>query len=83
MLNDGESISPISSRIADSIYPMVVSGRAKRCLGYFRRDADAISILSHTVFHPDGQTKYEIREEEDLSSKKTAEGNLSDLKNNT
>lgn len=83
VLNDGESISPISSRIADSIYPMVVSGRAKRCLGYFRRDADAISILSHTVFHPDGQTKYEIREEEDLSSTKTAEGNLSDLKNNT
>lgn len=80
VLNDGECISPISSNIADSIYPMVVCGRIKRCLGYFRRDEDAISILSHTVFHPDKQTKYEIREEEDLSSTKTAVGYLSELK---
>lgn len=80
VLNDGDGISPISSNIADSIYPMVVCGRIKRCLGYFRRDEDAISILSHTVFHPDKQTKYEIREEEDLSSTITAVGYLSELK---
>ena len=80
VLNDGEGISPISSRIADSIYPTVIYGRIKRCLGYFRLDEDAISILSHTVFHPDKQTKYEIREEEDASSKKTAAGLLSELK---
>lgn len=80
VLNDGESISPISPRIADSIYPMVVCGRIKRCLGYFKRDEDAKSILSHAVFHPEKQTKYEIREEEDLYSKKTSVGYLSDLK---
>lgn len=80
VLNDGDGISPVSSNIADSIYPMVVCGRIKRCLGYFRRDEDAISILSHTVFHPDKQTKYEIREEEDLSSTITAVGYLSELK---
>ena len=79
VLNDGDGISPISSRIADSIYPMVISGRNKKCLGYFRREEDAKSILSHTVFHPDKQTKYEIWDEEDFASKKISSGLLSEL----
>ena len=80
VLNDGDGISPISSRIADSIYPMVISGRTKKCLGYFGREEDAKSILSHTVFHPDKQTKYEIWDEEDFASKKLSSGFLSELK---
>ena len=80
VLNDGDGISPISSRIADSIYPMVISGRTKKCLGYFRKEEDAKSILSHTVFHPDKQTKYEIWDEEDFASKKLSSGFLSELK---
>lgn len=32
VLNDGDGISPISSRIADSIYPMVICGRTKSAL---------------------------------------------------
>jgi hypothetical protein len=59
---------------------MVISGRIKRCLGYFKRDEDAFSILSHTVFHPDKQTKYEIWDEEDSASKKLSSGLLSELK---
>ena len=80
VLNDGDGISPISPRIADSIYPMVISGRTKKCLGYFRKEEDAKSILSHTVFHPDKQTKYEIWDEEDFASKKLSSGFLSELK---
>ena len=80
VLNDGDGISPISPRIADSIYPMVISGRTKKCLGYFGREEDAKSILSHTVFHPDKQTKYEIWDEEDFASKKLSSGFLSELK---
>ena len=79
VLNDGEGISPISSRKADPIYPMVICGRTKKCLGYFRREEDALSILSHTIFHPDKQTKYEIWDEEDFASKKLASGLLSEL----
>ena len=79
VLNDGDGISPISTGIADSVYPMVVCGRSKRCLGYFRREEDAKSILSHTVFHPDKQTKYEIWDEEDFATKKLASGLLSEL----
>ena len=82
LLNDGDYISPISLNVSDSIYPMVISGRIKRCLGYFKRDEDAFSILSHTVFHPDKQTKYEIWDEEDSASKKLSSGLLSELKEN-
>jgi ribonuclease J len=79
VLNDGDGISPISSRIADSIYPMVSCERTKKCLGYFRREEDALSILSHTVFCPDKQAKYEVWDEEDFASKKLASGLLSEL----
>ena len=79
VLNDGDGISPISSSIADSIYPEVICGRTKKCLGYFRREEDALSILSHTVFHPDKQAKYEVWDEEDFSAKKLASGLLSEL----
>ena len=43
---------------------------------------DALSILSHTVFHPDKQTKYEIREEEDCKSTSRVSGLLSELHKN-
>ena len=79
VLNDGEGISPVSSRIADSLYPMVICGRTKRCLGYFKRKEDALSILSHTVFHPDKQAKYEVWDEEDFASTKLTSGLLSEL----
>ena len=73
VLNDGDGITPISSTIADSIYPMVICGRTKKCLGYFRSEKDAQNILSHTVFHPDKQTKYEIWDEEDCASKMSSD----------
>ena len=79
VLNDGEGISPVSSRIADSLYPMVICGRTKRCLGYFKRKEDALSILSHIVFHPDKQAKYEVWDEEDFASTKLTSGLLSEL----
>lgn len=43
-------------------------------------EEDSKSILSHTVFHPDKQTKYEIWDEEDFASKKLSSGFLSELK---
>lgn len=79
VLNDGDGISPISSRIADSIYPMVSCGRTKKCLGYFRREEDALSILSHTFFYLDKQAKYEVWDEEDFAANKLASGLLSEL----
>ena len=79
VLNDGDGISPISSRIADSIYPMVSCGRTKKCLGYFRREEDALSILSHTFFYLDKQAKYEVWYEEDFAANKLASGLLSEL----
>ena len=81
LLDDGDGIAPISESIADAYYAMVMCGkRIRRCVGYMGSKEDALSILSHTVFHPDKQTKYEIIEEEDMTSYKREEGLLSSLK---
>ena len=80
LLNDGDSISPISSRIADSYWTEVTHGKQMRkCLGYFNNSEDAKSILSLTFNGPDEKLRYEVFEEEDLASKKIESGLLSDL----
>ena len=83
LLDDGDGIAPISESIADAYYAMVMCGKqSRRCVGYMGSKEDALSILSHTVFHPDKQTKYEIREEEDSMSTCRASGLLSELHKN-
>ena len=83
VLDDGDGIAPISERIADAYYASVMCGKQiRRCVGYMGSKEDALSILSHTVFHPDKQTKYEIREEEDSMSTCRASGLLSELHKN-
>ena len=83
LLNDGDGIAPISESIADAYYANVMCGKQiRRCVGYMGSKEDALSILSHTVFHPNKQTKYEIREEEDSMSTNRASGLLSELHKN-
>ena len=83
VLDDGDGIAPISESIADAYYAMVTCGKQiRKCVGYMGSKEDALSILSHTVFHPDKQTKYEIREEEDSMSTCRASGLLSELHKN-
>ena len=83
LLDDGDGIAPISESIADAYYAMVMCGKQiRRCVGYMGSKEDALSILSHTVFHPDKQTKYEIREEEDCKSTSRVSGLLSELHKN-
>ncbi len=80
VLNDGDSISPFDDSYADSEYAMVVSGRKKKCIGYFKCDKDARIALAHTVFGTISKTRYEIIEEEDMVGHKREEGLLSSLK---
>ena len=80
VLNDGDSISPISDSFADSTCAMVVSGRKKKCIGYFKSFEQARPALAHTVFGSIDTTRYEIFDEEDSSSNKTEKGLLSSLK---
>lgn len=83
VLDDGDGIAPISESIADAYYARVMCGKQiRRCVGYMGSKEDALSILSHTVFHPDKQTKYEIREEEDSMSTCRVSGLLSELHKN-
>lgn len=80
LLDDGDSISPISSRYADSISALVTYGKQKkRGLGFFRRTEDAKSVLSHIYIGPEEKLGYEIWEEEDLMSEKKESGLLSEL----
>ena len=80
VLNDGDSISPFDDSFVDSEYAMVVSGRKKKCIGYFKCDNDAHIALAHTVFGTTNKTRYEIIEEEDMAGHKREEGLLSSLK---
>ena len=80
VLNDGDSISPFADSYADSEYAMVVSGRKKKCIGYFNCDKDSRIALTHTVFGTISKTRYEIIEEEDMAGHKKEEGLLSSLK---
>ena len=80
VLNDGDSISPFTDRYVDSIYAMVVSGRKKKCIGYFKSDVQASLALAHTVFGSTNKSRYEIIDEEDMASHKIEEGLLSELK---
>ena len=80
VLNDGDSISPFDDSYVDSEYAMVVSGRKKKCIGYFKCDNDARIALAHTVFGATNKTRYEIIEEEDMAGYKREEGLLSSLK---
>ena len=80
VLNDGDSISPFSDSYIDSEYAMVVSGRKKKCIGYFKSDEDARIALAHTMFGTTNKTRYEIIEEEDATNYKREEGLLSSLK---
>ena len=80
VLNDGDSISPFSDSYVDSEYAMVVSGRKKKCIGYFKSDEAARIALAHTMFGTTNKTRYEIIEEEDMTNCKREEGLLSSLK---
>lgn len=75
LLNDGESISPISERKADATWARIVCSKTEgKFLGSFKTDEDARFIITHIVFRPNEQLGYEISEEEDLLSKKKASG---------
>lgn len=75
LLNDGESISPISERKADATWARIVCSKTEgKFLGSFKTDEDARFIIKHIVFRPNEQLGYEISEEEDLLSKKKASG---------
>ena len=63
----------------DSEYAMVVSGKKRKCIGYFKSDEDARIALAHTVFGTTNKTRYEIIEEEDATNHKREEGLLSSL----
>ena len=80
VLNDGDSMSPFTDSYVDSKYAMVVSGRKKKCIGYFKSDEQARFALAHTVFGSTNKTRYEIIEEEDMADYKSEEGFLSSLK---
>jgi ribonuclease J len=80
VLNDGDLISPFTDSCVDSEYAMVVSGKKKKCIGYFKSDEDARIALAHTMFGTTNKTRYEIIEEEDMTSYKREEGLLSSLK---
>ena len=74
-LCDGESISPISERVADAIWARIICSKTEgKFLGSFNTEEDAQFFISHIVFRPDKQLAYEISEEEDLLSKKKASG---------
>ena len=59
---------------------MVVSGKKKKCIGYFKSDEDARIALAHTMFGTTNKTRYEIIEEEDMTNCRREEGLLSSLK---
>ena len=80
VLNDGDLISPFTDSCVDSEYAMVVSGKKRKCIGYFKSDEDARIALAHTVFGTTNKTRYEIIEEEDATNHKREEGLLSSLK---
>ena len=80
VLNDGDSISPFTDRFVDSEYAMVVSGRKRKCIGYFKSNEQARSALARTMFGTTNKTRYEIIEEEDMTDYKNEEGLLSNLK---
>ena len=82
VLNDGDLISPFTDSCVDSEYAMVVSGKKRKCIGYFKSDEDARIALAHTVFGTTNKTRYEIIEEEDATNHKREEGLLSSLKIN-
>lgn len=75
LLNDGESISPISEHVADSTWARIVCSKTEgKFLGSFKTEEDARFLISHIAFRPDQLLDYEISEEEDLLSKKKASG---------
>ena len=75
LLNDGESISPISEHVADTTWARIVCSKTEgKFLGSFRTEEDARFLISHIAFRPDQLLDYEISEEEDLLSKKKASG---------
>lgn len=80
LLDDGESISPFTDRYFDSIYAMVISGRKKKCIGYFKYDEHARQALAHTVFGTASKSRYEIIEEEDMTDDNIEKGLLASLK---
>lgn len=80
VLNDGDSISPFTDRYVDSEYAMVVSGRKRKCIGYFKFNEQARSALSRTLFGTTNKTRYELIDEEDMADNKIEEGLLTSLR---
>ena len=70
VLNDGESIFPISTRVADACCARILCVKEpnkleKRYLGDFLTMEDAKSMLTHTKYNPQVLFGYEVIEEED------------------
>ena len=80
VLNDGDSISPFTDRYVDSEYAMVVSGRERKCIGYFKSNEQARSTLARTLFGTTNKTRYELIDEEDMADNKIEEGLLTSLR---
>jgi len=80
VLNDGDSISPFTDRYVDSEYAMVVSGRKRKCIGYFKSNEQARSALARTLFGTTNKTRYELIDEEDMADNKIEEGLLTSLR---
>ena len=71
ILNDGESISPISGRVADACSAKIFCVEKpykldERYLGIFRSWEDAMKMITHTNYKPQTLLGYEIMEEEDM-----------------
>ena len=71
LLNDGESISPISGRVSDACRAKIFSVKKpykldERHLGRFLNIEDAKTMVTHTKYNPQALLGYEIMEEEDM-----------------
>ena len=59
---------------------MVVSGRKRKCIGYFKSNEQARSALARTLFGTTNKTRYELIDEEDMADNKIEEGLLTSLR---
>ena len=69
-LHDGETISPISSRVCDAYEAYIITEEKtsdRVFLGNFRKREDARFALAHVIYRPGNVHGYQVIEEEDLS----------------
>jgi len=71
VLNDGESISPISGNVIDACSAKILCVKKQYtlddpCLGNFKNFEDAKMMVTHTRYSPQTLIGYEVMEEEDM-----------------